>query len=212
MLAAALSFVGMSAAIPDVSTSALGVSFGQLHLTAFDGRGTILDVASSSGAACTPHACDRSGTTPGEDAYLRAWLPPSRDMAEFLHGFAAAHGCDPVVFFAVQDPLFNTNTVDLAYQLAYANVLPTGLLKSRQQAGESPLWQLRDPALGEPNLVIIGPVSTTSGNFSPLVGQAAGLAALKNDGFGRVGGLPLSDGRVMSVWWNDRGVCGAAGP
>ena len=211
MIAAVASFAGMTAAIPDVSTSALDVSVGPVHLTAFDGRGTILNYASSTGGACTPRSCDTSGTMTGEDAYLRAWLPPSRDMAEFLRGYAAAHGCDPVVFFAVQDPLFNTNTVDLAYQLAYSDDLPTGLLKTRAEAGETPFRQLEDPARGLPNLVIIGPTSRYSRAFSPLVGQGAGLAALREDGFGPVGGLPLPDGRVMSVWWKDRGPCGAGG-
>lgn len=212
VLAAVLSFVGMSAAIPEVSTSALDVSVGPVHLTAFDGRGTILFYAATTGGACTPRWCDPSGTMPGEEASLRAWVSPSRDMAGFLHGYAAAHGCDPVVFFAVQDPLFNTNTVDLAYQLEYGKDLPTGLLETRRRAGETPLRQLQDPDRGEPNLVIIGPAPTYSRTFSPLVGQVTGLAALKKDGFGPVGGLPLPDGRVMSVWWNDRGPCGAAGP
>ncbi len=212
VIAAVTSFVGVSAAIPDISTSALGVSVGPVHLTAFDGRGTLLEYASGTGGACTPRACDPSGTMPGEESYLRAWLPPSRDMAAFLHGYAAAQGCDPVVFFAVQDPLFNTNTVDLAYQLAYSEGLATGLLKTRGEAGETPLRQLEDPARGVPNLVIIGPTPRYSRAFSPLVGQGAGVAALKEDGFGPVGGLPLPDGRVMSVWWKDRGPCGAARP
>jgi 4-amino-4-deoxy-L-arabinose transferase-like glycosyltransferase len=209
MIAAVTSFVGVSAAIPDVSTSALAVSVGPVHLTAFDGRGTLLSYASSTGGACTPRWCDPSGTTPGEGAYLRAWLPPSRDMAAFLHGYAAAHGCDPVVFFAVEDPLFDTNTVDLAYQLSYSEDLPTGLLKTRGEAGETPFRQLQDPALGIPNLVIIGPAPRYSRTFSSLVGRGAGLAALKEDGFEPVGGLSLPDGRVMSVWWKDRGPCDA---
>jgi hypothetical protein len=78
--------------------------------------------------------------------------------------------------------------------------------------GETPLRQLEDPARGEPNLVIIGPDPRYSRTFSPLVGQAAGLAALKKDGFGQVGGLSLPDGRVMSVWWKDRGPCDAGRP
>jgi 4-amino-4-deoxy-L-arabinose transferase-like glycosyltransferase len=209
VVASVVSFVGVSAAIPEVSTSALGVSLGPIHVTAFDGRGTIISYASATGGACTPRSCDASGTMTGEEASLRAWVPPNRDMAEFLHGYAAAHDCDPVVFFAVQDPLFNTNTVDLAYQLAYAAGLPIGFLKTGRQAGETPLRQLEDPALGEPNLVIIGPAPRYSRTFSPLVGQTAGLAALREDGFGHVGGLPLPDGRVMSVWWKDRGACGA---
>ncbi len=187
LIAAVTSFVGMSAAIPDVSTSVLDVSVGSVHLIAFDGRGPLLDYVSNVGAVCTSRSCDHSGTMPGEEAYLRAWVSPSQDMAAFLHDYAAEHGCDPVVFFALQDPLFNANTVDLAYQLAYADTLPTGLLETRGEAGETPVRQLGDPARGLPNLVIIGPSPSYSQAFPPLVRQGTGLAALEEAGFGPVG-------------------------
>jgi len=107
----------------------------------------------------------------------------------------------------VQDPLFNTNTVDLSYQLAYAKALPTGVFKARRDIGESPLHELNDPAAGQPNLVITGPVSPVSPRFSPLVGERAGVGALREDGFAPVGRLGLPDGRTMRVWWLDRGPC-----
>ena len=118
-----------------------------------------------------------------------------------------------MVFFAIQDPLFNTNTVDLDYQLRYLTALPTGLLKPRYQVeGEAPLRQLNDPNLGQPNLVITGRQAAASGNFSPHVGDRATIQAVRSDAFVPAAGVRLPDGRVMTVWWKDRGPCGAARP
>lgn len=214
VLAAAISFAGMSDALPGVSSASTSVSIGSFSATAFDGRGSFLGYASADGGGCrTGTECVGSGTTPGETTYVAEWLAPSRRMATLLHDTAARHACDPVVFFAIQDPLFNTNTVDLDYQLRYTTALPTGLLKPRDEvAGESPLRQLNDPELGQPNLVITGRPPATSGNFSPHVGLAATVHTLRSDGFAPEGGLRLPDGRVMTVWWKDRGPCGPGRP
>jgi hypothetical protein len=133
-------------------------------------------------------------------------------MATILHATAARHLCDPVVFFAVQDPLFNTNTVDLDYQLTYSTALPTGMLKPRPRVEESPRVQLNDPALGVPNLVITGPPPVEARTFSPLVGYRPALQAVRADGFVPVRVLRLPDGRVMTVWWKNRGPCGRKVP
>jgi hypothetical protein len=208
LLAAAISFAGMSDALPGVSTAQRSVSIGPFSATTFDGRGAFLGYASGTGAACRPGApCVRSGTMPGETAYLAEWLAPSQQMATLLHGIAARHACDPVVFFAVQDPLFNTNTVDLDYQLTYSDVLPTGLLKSGADLGEGPQRQLDDPTLGNPNLVITGRAPVASRDFSPLAARVASLRAVRADRFVPAAGLRLPDGRLMTVWWKDRGGC-----
>jgi hypothetical protein len=145
--------------------------------------------------------------------YLAEWLAPSQRMATLLHDTAARHDCDPVVFFAVQDPLLNTNTVDLDYQLRYGTALPTGLLKPRAEVdGETPLRQLDDPVLGQPNLVITGLAAAANANFFRHVGHAASVRALRADGFVPAAGVRLPDGRLMTVWWLDRGLCGGARP
>jgi 4-amino-4-deoxy-L-arabinose transferase-like glycosyltransferase len=215
LLAAAVSFAGVSEGIPGVSSSSVTVSVGSVGLTAFDGRGTLLGYASTNGGGCRPTGpCTSSGTTPGEIPYLREWLAPSQRMAALLRSDAVARGCDPVVFFAVEDPLFNTNTVDLAYQLAFSQSLPTGLLKARDHAGgESPFGQLNDPARGIPNLVITGLASVRSPNWASLVApRVAAMRAIQQDGFVPRGGVRLPDGRTMSVWWKDRGPCGPGRP
>jgi 4-amino-4-deoxy-L-arabinose transferase-like glycosyltransferase len=212
VLAAAVSFAGMSDALPGTSSASRSVSVGWFSVTAFDGRGTLLGYAGKAGGACRPRIpCVRSGTMPGENAYLAEWLAPSQSMATLLHATAAQHGCDPVVFFATEDPLFNTNTVDLDYQLRFSTALPTGLLKARDEVGgEGALRQLNDPELGQPNLVITGRPSAEDPTFSPTVGYRFAIQALRADGFVAVAGLRLPDRRVMTVWWKDRGPCGAA--
>ena len=214
VLAAAISFAGMSDALPGVSSEARSVSIGSFSATAFDGRGSLLGYVSGNGSACRPHvACGGSGTMAGETSYLAEWIAPSQRMATLLRDTAAEHECDPVVFFAIQDPLFNTNTVDLDYQLRYLTSLPTALLKPRYQVdGEAPRRQLDDPNLGEPNLVITGRAASASGNFSPHVGYGQTIQAVRSDGFVRAARLRLPDGRVMTVWWKDRGPCGAHRP
>ena len=214
VLAAAISFAGMSDALPGVSSAARSLSIGSFSATAFDGRGSFLGYASSNGGGCRPGTqCDGSTTVPGETTYVAGWLAPSQRMASLLHDTAAQHDCDPVVFFAIEDPLFNTNTVDLDYQLRYVTALPTGLLKPPYEVeGEGPLRQLNDPELGQPNLVITGRPAAASGNFSPHVGDGAAVQAVRSDGFVPAGGLRLPDGRVMTVWWKDRGPCGPGRP
>jgi hypothetical protein len=214
VLAAAISFAGMSDALPGVPSAARSVSIGSFSATAFDGRGSFLAYVSGTGAWCRPNTpCVGSDTMPGETTYLAEWLAPSRRMAIVLQHTAAAHGCDPVVFFAIQDPLFNTNTVDLDYQLRYVTALRTGLLKPpREVDGEAPLRQLNDPAFGQPNLVITGRAGAASGNFFNHVGYRATIRAVRSDGFGPAAGLRLPDGRVMTVWWKNRGPCGLRHP
>lgn len=213
LLATVVSFAGMSDAVPGVSSGAKSVSLGSFSVTAFDGRGSLLTYASTNGGACRiGAACVRSGTMPGETVTLMKSLAPSQLMATLLQTTAARYDCDPVVFFAVEDPLFNTNTVDLDYQLAYSTSLPTGVLAPREVAGETPTRQLDDPALGDPNLVITGRPKPTSPGFSPTASYRSGLKAVRSDGFAPVSSLRLPDGRVMTVWWKNRGPCGAARP
>ena len=213
VVAAAVSFAGVSGRLMGLPPTSVVTSTGPVHLVAFDDRGTLLTYASSTGGGCQPNApCDRGATMPGEAAFLAKWIGPSGRMASLLRSIAGAHACDPVVFFAVQDPLFNSNSVDLSYQLTYAKALPTGLFKAPRDVGESPLRELNDPGLGQPNLVITGPVSSFSPRFSPLVGDRAARHALKKDGFAPVAHLGLPDGRTMRVWWLDRGPCGPGRP
>jgi hypothetical protein len=140
-------------------------------------------------------------------SYLTRWLAAADAGAGLIHTDAVGRDRDPVVFFSVQDPFFNTNSVDLAYQLTFHQALPTGLLLPPAQAGLSLVGQLEAPKLGQPNLVIVGAPSAEARSraFSPLTDPVVVRRALRADGFSQIGRLTLPDGRVMQFWWKPRG-------
>jgi hypothetical protein len=232
LCAAGLSFVTSAGLVGGASD--VVASVGPVHPTVIDGQSDVEAYAIGTGVVCAGADPCAGAHVRDVSAYLRRWVEPSQSAAAFLHAYALAQGCQPVVFFAVQDPFFNTNTVDLAYQLAYASGLPTGVLESPQLAGASLLSQLQDPERGQPNLVITGPLprynltpaaqtarpgvaghpaahpSPVYQPFSPLTDQRAGTRALQEDGFEPVGRLRLPDGRSMTFWWRHRGDCASA--
>jgi hypothetical protein len=112
------------------------------------------------------------------------------------------------VFFAVQDPFFNTNTVALVAQLDYSSSLPIGILNPPEVAHTSYLDELEEPRFGEPNFVIEGPLPMTafSAAFSPDNRQSTVIAVLRRDAFRMVDTIRLPDGRVLGIWWKDRGA------
>ncbi len=205
--ASALSFAASDGAVPGVASSDVSVAIGPIQLTALDGRSNVVAYASATGVVC-----DGMNRCAGEDArnvtsYLRRWTAPVQEAASFMRLYAATQSCSPVVFFAVQDPFFNTNTVDLEYQLAYASSLPTGLLAPPRQAGESFERQLTDPARGQPDFVITGPVARYNRVFSPLPADRAAVVAVQKQGFQAVDSLRLPDGRRMTFWWKHPASC-----
>jgi hypothetical protein len=62
---------------------------------------------------------------------------------------------------------------------------------------------LADPLHGQPNFVVT--VSSTAGDFSPMITQAKAIAAARADGFASVGSMTLPDRRVVTFWWLLRG-------
>jgi 4-amino-4-deoxy-L-arabinose transferase-like glycosyltransferase len=205
--ASALSFAGSAGAVPGVASSEVSVAIGPVQLTALDGRSNLVAYASGTGVVC-----DSANRCAGEDArnvasYLRRWTTPVQEAASFMRVYAATQSCSPFVFFAVQDPFFNTNTVDLEYQVAYASSLPTGLLVPPPQAGESFDRQLTDPTRGQPDFVITGPVPPYNRAFSPLLSDRAAVLALRKQGFQSVDSVRLPDGRRMTFWWKHPTSC-----
>jgi hypothetical protein len=214
LLAGALACADQAALLPGAPSDFSYVSLGRFSIALVDGRGTLLSYADyfEDGGCPTVAPCGlvtRGGT---RLPALRAWMEPAQRMATILESDAAANDRSPVVFFAVQDPFFNVNTVGLDYQLEYGRLLPTGLLRPPGQAGMSLVQQLEDPQLGEPNLVILGtpPKLPAARAFSPLSTDVAALAAVRADGFSYDGAITLPDGRVMQVWWKDRGTTATA--
>jgi hypothetical protein len=201
----AVSFLGTTGMLDPVAGPTARLSWGRVQLPLWDGRGPLMAYASPALGACPVEECHGAVTGEAARRYLAGWIAPSETAATDLQSFAAHRGFRPVVFFAAQDELFNTNTVDLAYQAEYGTSLPTGLLQDPETGHESLVGQLTDPARGQPNLVVTGPPAAGAADYSPLADQPAGIAALMTLDFHPVMQLALPDGRRMTIWWEPRG-------
>lgn len=206
--AAVFSFAAESGVVPGSTSTTRSISLGSLSMPVFDSRGSLFRHAELVFGGCPSIVVCMHVPPPTTDSqYLVRWLAAVDTGAGLIHADALARDRDPVVFFSVQDPFFDTNSVDLAYQLAFHQALPTGLLVPPSQAGLSLIRQLEAPQLGEPNLVVVGPPSAVARSraFSPLTDPGVVRAALRSDGFSEIGRLILPDGRVMQLWWKERG-------
>ena len=142
---------------------------------------------------------------PAVEVQLRRWEQSNRLLTDAIFREGARRGKPtPVVFFAVQDPFVNTNSVALLAQERGVS-LPIGLLVPPDQAGESFAIQMQDPRRGVPDLVILGAPSTNAAAaaFSPLPASDVGAArrAAQTDGFREQSTVALPDGRRMQLWW-----------
>ncbi|HMD46018.1 MAG TPA: hypothetical protein VKG43_07655, partial [Acidimicrobiales bacterium] len=129
------------------------------------------------------------------------WLPVSRQVADWIIGFAAAQGVTPVVAFASRDPLFNTNTVQLEGELAHHEDIPMAQLLATYGGDNVAAYRrhLLDPRYGEPNVLVS--VDPSPGEFPPTVSQRAAQAAARSIGFTEVHRFTLPDGRPGRIWW-----------
>lgn len=216
VVAGGLTFADQTGLLPGGPNDTLAVTLGSLSVPVFDGRGMLLSYASETifGGCPSLAACIAPGSHGASGlSFLRQWIRPPAAMASLLEQDAAAHGRSPVVFFSVQDPFFNTNTVALAAQEMFGQPMPVGLLQPSQNVGGMSFQQqLEDPRLGEPNLVILGPPSLVPAAraFSPVIDDEGVIGAVRADGFAPDGSITLPDGRVMQIWWKDRGPLVAA--
>lgn len=218
--ASVLSFANQAGWILGGYSDVESVQIGPMRLVAFDGRSTLIRYASAVLGGCpgiysciSPElragALARGGNhNAAVNAYLRAWEPPVDAATRFVEDYSRAHGRYPVLFFAVQDPFFNTNTVALEAQIAYGDQLPIGILQPPSSSSPSYADQLGEPQYGEPNFVIAGPLpgNPYSAAFSPDNREAAVVAALRRAGFAKVDDVTLPDHRVMGIWWKERGA------
>ena len=205
--AALVAFSGQGGVVPGHASTLRELTVGPVSMPVFDSRGSLMRYRDLEFGACSPSSTCPDGGSADESSYLPAWSRSANQGAGLLRADARARGRDPVVFFAVQDAFFNTNSVDLAYQVAFHQVLPTGLLRAPEVAGRSMERQLDAPELGQPNLVLVGPASEAprAHELSPQPDPAPVVAALRASGFTAIDSLRLPDGRVMQVWWRDRG-------
>jgi len=206
--AAVFAFAAESGVVPGSRSVTRSVSLGQVSMQVLDSRGPLMRYAQVIFGGCPSIVTCMHVRPPATDVtYLTRWLAAADAGAGLIHTDAVGRDRDPVVFFSVQDPFFNTNSVDLAYQLTFHQALPTGLLLPPSQAGLSLVRQLEAPQLGQPNLVVVGPPSAVARSraFSPLTDPVIVRRALRADGFSQIGRLTLPDGRVMQLWWKPRG-------
>jgi hypothetical protein len=169
------------------------VQLGPVSVTAYDDRGPLLYYSTRFLPA----------TAGGTEPLLRRWARSNRDLTSTLFEQAAQHRKPvPVVFFAVQDPFVNTNSLALLAQ-ERGVTLPIGVLASPKQAHESFAAQLQDPARGIPDVVIIGPPSANPAaeTFAPPVDMTAVRRAAHVDGFHKSSDVVLPDRRHMELWW-----------
>lgn len=203
--AAVVAFADQATLLPGGTYDKTVITFSALSIPAFDARGVLISYASDFVAGGCPALvmCSPGHASVGAKP-LKGWNSAAKRMASLLERDAAAHHHRlPVVFFAMQDPFFNTNTVALAAQEMYRSVPPIGLLRPPSQVHMSFTHQLNDPSLGEPDVVITGPPPPTAAAraFSPLPEDRGAIVALTKDGFVRDGSVVLPDGRRMTVWW-----------
>lgn len=171
------------------------VELGRFDLVGYDDRGPLLFYSSR----FVPPA------SAGSEPLLRRWQIANETLAGTLFLVASQHGtAAPVVFFAVQDPFVNTNSLALLAQERGIS-LPIGLLVPPAQAGESLAAQLQDPARGVPDAILIGSPSRDSAaaEFSPLSAKDMNRAraAARRDGFTQATAIRLPDGRSLELWW-----------
>jgi hypothetical protein len=206
-VAAAFSLVAQSGWLPGNTNTSRIVTFGQYSAPVLDSRGDLIRYLES-GLNCTSLVkCLHGPPSMSQHAYLGEWLKTSQRATDKLYTDARLRGRLPVVFFAAQDPIFNTNSVLLDYQLEHHQALPVGVLLPRSASGLSFNFELESPNWGEPNLVITGPASSIPSwrGFSQNTNLKPVVAALRADGFTPIDHVTLPDGRVMRFWWKLRG-------
>jgi hypothetical protein len=139
-------------------------------------------------------------------AYLEEWTILNTRVERFLYGYSSGHGYSPVVFFAYQGPLLNTNTIGLTAQVS-GRTLPIGALVPpifRQQI--SLRDQLELPQFGQPNLVVAEGPSPSGRNDGESSDRARTQVdtLLRQAGFSVVASFPLPGASAMRIWWKDR--------
>jgi hypothetical protein len=139
-------------------------------------------------------------------SYLERWSTLNKEVVRFVYSYSLAHGYGPVVFFAYQGPLLNTNTIGLTAQIS-GRTLPIGALVPPVFRNQTSLKnQLELPAYGQPNLVL-----AESKDASGLGADASSDQVrqqvdtlLRRDGFSLVAEFPLPGAPSMDVWWKRR--------
>lgn len=127
------------------------------------------------------------------------WLADSWRVNAFMYHYARGHGYLPVVFFATEGPLFNTNTLQLEEQARRDRVLPMGVFRDPTQVGMSFVQQLNAPQYGVPNFLVAE--SGRQAERFTVVPDGRVAKTARQAKFQRVWSLRLPDGTWVTVYW-----------
>jgi hypothetical protein len=116
-----------------------------------------------------------------------------------MYHYAAEHGRLPVVFFATEGPLFNTNTLQLEEQARRGRLLPMGVFRDPHQVGMSFVQQLYAPSYGIPNFLVA--VSGTEATRFTLVPDVRAAQTAREAKFRAVWRLRLPDESWATIYW-----------
>jgi hypothetical protein len=127
------------------------------------------------------------------------WLEADREVLELLAGLYGPHGEAPVVGFAARNRALTTNSIQLASVLKYQRGIPFVQLEAEPNDSVSTYTeQLTDPETGIASALVT--MSSTAGDFPPIVTQSYAETAARRLGFHRIDTMPLPDGRRLRLW------------
>jgi hypothetical protein len=169
-------------------------------LTVTAGAGTYSTVVVSSHSFISQYVMAlEGGSVPTSEVVKGPWLTDSWRADTFIYNYAAARGYLPIVFFATEGPLFNTNTLQLEEQARRGRLLPMGVFLDPQQAGMNFVQQLYAPEYGIPNFLVA--VSGTEAASFTLVPDTDAVQTASEAGFQAVWRLRLPDATWVTVYW-----------
>ena len=169
-------------------------------LTVTAGPGTYSAVVVSSYSLISEYVSEFEGARdPPSKVSREPWLTDSWRADAFMYRYAAAQGYLPVVFFATEGPLFNTNTLQLEEQARRGRVLPMGVFRDPRQVGLSFVRQLFAPSYGIPNFLVA--VSGSEAAKFTLVPDAHAARTAGEAKFRAVWRLRLPDATQVTIYW-----------
>jgi 4-amino-4-deoxy-L-arabinose transferase-like glycosyltransferase len=168
-------------------------------LTVAVGPGTYSAVVISSSSVTSIYGLSAGVGLPTSEVAKGPWLPNSWRADAFMYHYAAEHGRLPVVFFATEGPLFNTNTLQLEEQARRGRLLPMGVFRDPHQVGMSFVQQLYAPSYGIPNFLVA--VSGTEATRFTLVPDVRAAQTAREAKFRAVWRLRLPDESWATIYW-----------
>ena len=135
----------------------------------------------------------------GNRAMSATWLTDSRRAEEFMYTFAGRRGYLPVVFFATEGPLFNTNTVQLEAQVQRGQLLPMGVFRNPRRVHMGFVQQLDAHQYGIPNWLVA--VSGRGAAEFTVTPDTRATMTAEGAGFREVWRQRLANGTWVTLYW-----------